>query len=190
MDLIDPSTPKDDFKEEAATVDVPKVDLDTDFVEDAKTAAVSSLSSAKVEQYVEQVLDFLSKASNETLGACIAALCAITYFILGRVGLLLIGAVGGVALHATWQYNGQKEQNVSSTTTESRRRKEVSLDIVKRVMDWRQIHVSIDTNDETADTKAAIGSSADPISGYEGFQPSTGLALTGLTDAVIREYVK
>ena len=55
------------------------------------------------ERYVEWVrseraLEFLSNASNETLGACIVGLAAVTWLVLERVGLVLIGERVGLVL--------------------------------------------------------------------------------------------
>lgn len=62
-----------------------------------------SASSPTVRRLTDAALSFLSNASNETLGACAIGLCATTYLALGRVGLVLIGTVAGVVLHATWE---------------------------------------------------------------------------------------
>ena len=58
--------------------------------------------SRKAQDLTSYALNFLSNASNETLGACFVGLGATTYLVLGRIGLVLIGVVGGVVLHATW----------------------------------------------------------------------------------------
>ncbi len=50
-----------------------------------------SPSSATIQEITNRVLQFLSTASNETLGACVVGLCASTYLVLGRAGLLLLG---------------------------------------------------------------------------------------------------
>jgi hypothetical protein len=71
-----------------------------------------------------RVLDFLSTATTETIGGIAVGLAACTYLVLGRAGLVLIGALGGVVLHAAWE--GQS--SLAGTTEEVRREK--GLDIV------------------------------------------------------------
>ena len=120
-----------------------------------------------------RTLRFLGKASPETLGGIAVGLAACTYLILGRIGLVLMGALGGVVLHATWE--GQ-----SSATSEYLRR-EKGLDIVKRILDLRD-NTLRDEDGEVEDDSAK--------NGFEGFQPETAVALNDLVDAVIRDYVK
>ncbi|KAL9041316.1 MAG: hypothetical protein Q9180_001357 [Flavoplaca navasiana] len=114
---------------------------------------VSMSSSQKAQESLDHILQFLSTASNETLGACLAGLGAATYFILGRIGLVLIGVVGGIVLHAVWE-------------------------------DRNELEISEDVD--------AVGSKPpySILSNLSEFEPATGAALTGLTDAVIRDYVK
>ncbi|KAL8872462.1 MAG: hypothetical protein Q9198_007204 [Flavoplaca austrocitrina] len=110
-------------------------------------------SSQKAQESLDYILQFLSTASNETLGACLAGLGAATYFILGRIGLVLIGVVGGIVLHAVWE-------------------------------DRNELEISEDVD--------AVGSKPpySTLSNLLEFEPATGAALTGLTDAVVRDYVK
>jgi len=139
--------------------------------------------SAKTRDLTSQILDFLSNASNETQGACIVALGATTWLILGRVGLVLIGVVAGVVLHATWEKGEQGHTNNESNALEARRRREKGLDIVGRVLDWRQ---------KPEDEEKANGFEIrfQRTLDFSKFRPETSAALTGLTDAVIRDYVK
>ncbi|KAL8951101.1 MAG: hypothetical protein Q9222_002905 [Ikaeria aurantiellina] len=137
--------------------------------------------SVKAQQLFDEVLRFISKASNETLGACLAGLGAITYLVLGRVGLLLIGLVGGIALHATWEENGFDPK------THGRRQKEEPVDVLRRVFDWRRDrNIDESTTGGGLEIETSTSSSLD----FSTLPPATGAALTGLTDAVIRDYVK
>ena len=128
------------------------------------------------------VLNFLSNASNQTLGACLVALCATTYLFLGRLGLLLIGSVCGIVLHATWERS--TDSNVDDFAAEVKRRREVGLDIVQRVLNWQ------DGKQVTQSTDEEISQSGNQALDFKDFQPATGAALTGLVDAIIRDYVK
>ncbi|KAF2421848.1 hypothetical protein EJ08DRAFT_489938 [Tothia fuscella] len=140
-----------------------------------------------VQQITNQALHFLSTASNETLGACLVGLGATTYLVLGRVGLVLIGAVGGVVLHATWE--GSLHQTDKSV--EERRKKEVGLEVVQRVLDWRtkskETAVEEDEDEETS-TKVEVYSKKKLD--FDGFRPETQAALIEFTDAIIRDYVR
>ncbi|KAK4694333.1 hypothetical protein P7C71_g3231, partial [Lecanoromycetidae sp. Uapishka_2] len=133
--------------------------------------------TAKARDLTSGVLEFLSNASNETLGACVVALGATTWLILGRVGLVLIGVVGGVVLHATWEGSSQGVADAEASAKEARKRREKGLDIVARVLDWRER-----TKDE--DRLAKVNEESKKILDFTSFQPETGAALVGLTDAV------
>ena len=139
--------------------------------------------SSKARDLTSHVLDFLSNASNETLGACVVALGATTWLILGRVGLVIIGLVGGVVLHATWEGSGQIGINHEAETLEARKRREKGLDVVARVLDWRERG----RGEKESDT---VTESSQMKLDFSDFQPETSAALTDLTDAVVRDYVK
>jgi hypothetical protein len=152
-----------------------------------QTQREPDLSLATAQDLVSRVLDFLSTASNETLGACLVGLGAATYFVFGRIGLILIGAVGGVVLHATWEGGVGESADGAARAREARRRREIALDVAERVLDWREKKQGdrIGVRDEV-ELKAGAIKPAD----FSGFAPETAAALNGLTDAVIRDYVK
>lgn len=129
-------------------------------------------SNTGVEDLTTRALRFLSTASTETIGGIAVGLAVCTYLILGRVGLILIGALGGVVLHATWE--GQS--SIAGSIQDARR--ETGLEIVKRILDLRGANVA-DVDDKDAN-----------LHSFDGFQPETAAALNNLVDAVIRDYVK
>ncbi|PSS27416.1 hypothetical protein M430DRAFT_62664 [Amorphotheca resinae ATCC 22711] len=150
------------------------------------TTSSDSLAAAKdeaylqrdsVEQLTTRALRFLSTASSETIGGIAVGLAACTYLVLGRVGLVLIGALGGIALHATWE--GQN----SLTGTDGDARREKGLDIVKRILDFRENHAN-DLDDDEEPENGTVGT------GFDAFQPETAAALNELVEAVIKDYVK
>ena len=143
----------------------------------------ASNASVTTHDFTSRILEFLSNASNETLGACIVALGATTWLVLGRVGLVIIGVVGGVVLHATWEGIVQGNSTDDIKATEARNRREKGLKIVERVLDWREKTREGTESDE-------VESSAQKTLDFSDFQPETGAALTTLTDAVIRDYVR
>ena len=145
-----------------------------------------SLPSMTVRDLTTRVLDFLSDASHESLAAVLVGLGAVTYFILGRVGLLLIGVIGGVVLHAAWE--GHKEADVDDEPKmeQIERRREKGFDIVRRALDGRDrpLSSSIDQN------KAVSALVAHRSLDFSGFPSETASALTDLVDAIVRDYVK
>jgi hypothetical protein len=142
-----------------------------------------------VKALTDRTLHFLATASNETLGACLAGLGAGTYLILGRVGLVLIGVVGGVVLHATWEGHHGDSREARGKSADARKR-QLAVDIAQRVLDWRsdKTHDKGHGRDDSADFNVQLysGKTLD----YSDFKPETAAALTELTDAVIRDYVK
>ncbi|EXJ64226.1 hypothetical protein A1O7_00562 [Cladophialophora yegresii CBS 114405] len=129
---------------------------------------------------IDATLKFLANASNETLGACAVGLCASTYLVLGRVGLVLIGAVGGVVLHATWesQYGGRSQEEKAEL---DQRRKELGVEVAQRVLDWRERRPPRDNENDPNEAK---------ILDYSDFEPETRASLINFTDAVMRDYVR
>jgi len=116
-------------------------------------------------ELVTKALRFLASASTETLGAIAVGLSACTYLVLGRIGLVLIGVVAGVVLHATWE-----GQNAGAT---EQARREKGLDVVRRILDLRNAKGAEEDNKDDA---IVTGSS------FEGFRPETSVALTELVE--------
>ena len=146
-------------------------------------------NSALKQDYVESVLNFLSNADNETLLCVFALLVVVTYIILGRVGLLIIGIALGAILHASWEGPGRNLGQVSPRAY--RRRRELALELSKRLLDWHPHTASIagPGENEGAVLVASEGLSASDLE-YATFQPATAAALRAITDAVVEDYVK
>ena len=127
------------------------------------------------EDPVTKGLRFLSTATPELLGAISVGLAACTWLILGRLGLVLMGALGGVVLHATWE--GQS----TLIGAVERKRREHGLDVLRRIMEWRELrqHERPEEDDDE-----------DLLNNFEAFLPETGAALNEFVEAVIRDYVK
>ena len=139
----------------------------------------------KARQWTNTVLRFLSSASNETLGACIVGLGAVTYLILGRIGLVLIGLVAGVVLHAIWEESEHQDDNEKTNIEDRRRRREKGLDIIQRILDLR---VKAPPNDFASEENALQRPNGDDIK-LATFAPDTRHALKNFIDSVIRDYV-
>jgi hypothetical protein len=163
----------------------PNASDNMDMLEGGKDAIKSSNAPAiDVKVLTDRTLHFLATASNETLGACLLGLSAGTYLVLGRVGLMLIGVMGGVVLHASWEglARGDGEDKAVG--------RERGVDVVQRVLDWRDTRAhgkeKSEDNDDDLHLKLYSGKELD----YSEFRPKTAAALTELTDAVIRDYVR
>jgi hypothetical protein len=157
----------------------------TPFREDAPKPAANA-PPVDWRALLDRTLVFLSTASNETLGACLVGLGAGTYLILGRVGLILIGVVGGVALHATWEHHAHGDHGPE--TSQELRRKELGVDIAHRVLSWRERRDKGNSQDgEDADLSVKLYSGQELD--FSSFRPETAAALTELTDAVIRDHL-
>ncbi|KAF2108739.1 PXA domain-containing protein [Lophiotrema nucula] len=151
-----------------------------------ETKEAANTQQLDVKALTDRALHFFATASNETLGACLVGLGAATYFILGRVGLVLIGAVGGVVLHATWESHAHGD-NAEKAQDQQARKRELGIDVANRVLNWRSevAHGKEKQQDDT-DVKLYSGKELD----FSDFKPETAAALTELTDAIIRDYVK
>lgn len=139
----------------------------------------------------DRTLQFLATASNEALGACLVGLSAGTYIILGRVGLVLIGVVGGVVLHATWEGNAHHGEgsDQKGKNTKSRRR-QLGVDVAQRILEWRNNRTQEKSAGEDDNSDLSLKLYSGKLLDYSDFKPETAAALTELTDAVIRDYVK
>ena len=151
-------------------------------VQPADVKAQSASSIAK--SVTTRALQFLSTASPETLGACFVGLGASTYFVFGRLGLIFIGVAGGVVLHATWEDGASNQLDATARDIEARKRREKSLDIASRLLDYRE--KTKEEAGQDTQTQSVVSQEVD----FDGFQQDTKAALEELTDAVIRDYVK
>jgi hypothetical protein len=141
-----------------------------------------------LQEAMDFALNFLSTSSNEKLTGVFALLTIVTYIVLGRVGLLLIGVALGVILHASWEgAHGNGEEALRLP----KKRKELALEVSQRLLDWpkRVVSANIDTPDNGYPAIAPEDLSAQDLD-YTTFRPATAAALRLLTDAVVKDYVK
>ncbi|KAH8200834.1 hypothetical protein TruAng_004993 [Truncatella angustata] len=151
-----------------ATEQLPKSETPT-------VPARPAASAAQEEDLPTKAFQFLSTATPGTLGAIAVGLAAATYFVLGQVGLILIGAFGGVTLFVSYE---AKHPEVSRAV-----RGERGYDFLDRLLDAKPQASAIKAEqDEEADEQALSRS-------FDDFQPETRQALNSLVDAVIRDYV-
>ncbi|KAJ5447844.1 PX-associated sorting nexin 13 [Penicillium cf. griseofulvum] len=141
-------------------------------------------------EFINATLNFLSTSTNETLLGVFALLALVTYIILGRIGLLLIGVAVGVVLHASWEGSDIEHADGASHAQKPNRRRELALEVSNRLLDWpkRAGASDIHSGDDGSTSTLEDMSSADLE--YATFQPATAVALRTLTDAVVKDYIK
>lgn len=121
-----------------------------------------------------KALQFISTATPSTLAGIAVVFSGITYAILGKVGLLIIGAFGGVGAFVSLE---ARNPDIARAV-----RGEKGPEILDRV--WLDLQSAKPQDD--ADEK----DEATTFKAFDDFRPDTREALGGLVDAVIRDYVK
>ncbi|RDW90900.1 PX domain protein [Aspergillus mulundensis] len=138
----------------------------------------------QLNQLMNLALHFLSTCSNETLLLVLACLVGATYIILGRLGLLLIGATLGAALHASW--DGGVNNHLSKTQHPAK--KQLSLSIVHKLLDWERSK-SVETGENHYDAREPTKEGASDAVDISAVGPITATVLHSLIDAAMRDYV-
>lgn len=161
---------------------------DADILSPGRISPSGPTSSGRLKVITDTALRFVANASNEALGACAIGLAASTYLVLGRLGLVLIGAFGGVLLQATWDNHGEQGGQGNTPEAVQQRKKELGIEIVKRALDWRDVRKG---DAATADKKDKVeASTTRKTLDFSEFPTEIATALTAFSDAVIRDYVK
>lgn len=123
-----------------------------------------------------KALHFAATASPGVLGGIAVGVSAVLYVLLGRVALLFIGAVTGVLAFISWE---ARNPEVARAV-----RGEKGLDILERLrLEARNIDTKPDEKDEEDDEQYTLKA-------FDEFRPETRDALSGLIDAIVRDYVK
>ncbi|KAJ5964640.1 PX-associated sorting nexin 13 [Penicillium vulpinum] len=141
-------------------------------------------------ELINAALKFLSTSTNETLLAVFALLALVTYIVLGRIGLLLIGVVVGVVLHASWEGSNNEHADGALHAQKPNRRRELALEVSNRLLDWPKRANASGTQREGDGSICMPEDMSSAELEYATFQPATAVALRTLTDAVIKDYVK
>ncbi|KYK60308.1 PX domain-containing protein [Drechmeria coniospora] len=132
-------------------------------------------ANARAQDLATAALRFLSTATPTTLAGIAGAFSAITYALLGKFGLLVIGAVGGVVAFASLE--------VSRPAIGRAVRGEKAPEVLERL--WLELQNTkpqdVECNGEQGDEPA--------FKAFDDFRPETRESLTGLVDAIIRDYI-
>lgn len=150
-----------------------------------QSLGTSDESYAPLGNVTKPLLRHLSNASNETAVATSIGLAILIYFVFGRLGLLLIGVVVGVVLHASWEV---KESSSSARLRLQRRKqlKRTGLEVVDTLLHWRtEVNES---SKEEAQTGHGNRETAHDIDSLKSL-PKTADAVEQLKDAILQNYV-
>lgn len=136
---------------------------------DIQAIAPISLNKATA---LDSALALLATATPEKLAGIFAVLIFTTYLILGRLGLILIGTILGVVLHASWEGGGLEAR---------KRQSEGSVELAGRLLDWDPRDKKPIQSNGTSDGCADY---------YSELPPLITAALASLTDGVIEAHIK
>lgn len=140
------------------------------------TTTTTNTTTSREDTPVAKILHFLATATTGSLAGVAVGFAAVTYITLGRLGLVLIGAFGGVVGFISWE---QRNPEVSKAV-----RGERGIDILERILhESTNNKAKVEADDSSDDEDSAIR-------GLDDFRPETREALGGLVDAVVRDYVK
>lgn len=130
------------------------------------------------ESLTTKIFSFLATATPGTLGGVAVGLAATTYLVLGRLGLVLIGAFGGIVTFIQWE-----QRNVEVVRAV---RGERGIELMERLLAARKSAEGAALTQQNPDD----GDDASELRSFDDFQPETREAMNELVDAVIDNYVK
>ncbi|KAK4191171.1 PXA domain-containing protein [Podospora australis] len=128
------------------------------------------------EDLTTKVFRFLATATPQTLGGVAVGLCATTYLVLGKLGLVFIGAFGGIVTFIQWE---QRNLEVARIV-----RGERGVEVLARLLEAQRTAPSEKVETESQASPGAL------IRSFEDLQPETRVAMNEFVDAVIDNYVK
>ncbi|KAJ4133582.1 hypothetical protein NW768_005169 [Fusarium equiseti] len=132
-------------------------------------------STAQDEAPIAKVIHFFATATPGSLAGVAVGFAAFTYFTMGRLGLVLIGAFGGVAGFVSWEARNPELARVV--------RGERGIDVIDRLLEAKS-NKTLEKQDDSSDDDEPTAKN------FDEFRPETREALGGLVDAVIKDYVK
>lgn len=170
-----PDTPTSPIEHLTGARDTPDVrDANDVLSEAANTNSVANPEPTDTNALATKALEFVASATPTTLAAVAVGFAGITYAILGKLGLVLIGAFGGVVGFVSWQARNPEVAKIVQG--------EKGVDIVERLL--------LDLDRKKAAQPAYEEEDESTLKSFDDFRPETKDALAGLVDAIIRDYVK
>ncbi|KAL6835261.1 PXA domain-containing protein [Trichoderma camerunense] len=123
-----------------------------------------------------RAIQFFATATPATLAGFGVGVSAVTYAVLGRLGLVLIGAFGGVVSFIIWE---SKNPEFARAV-----RGEDGPAVLDRV--WADLKTvrAVEKQDDDDDDEQYR------MRGFDDFRPETKEALSGLVDAIVQNYIK
>ncbi|RGP68100.1 px domain-containing, partial [Fusarium longipes] len=134
-----------------------------------------STKTAEDEAPITKVIHFFATATPGSLAGVAVGFAAFTYITMGRLGLVLIGAFGGVAGFISWEARNPELAKMV--------RGERGIDVIDRLLETKSNQVVEKREDSSDDEEPTTKN-------FDEFRPETREALGGLVDAVIKDYVK
>ncbi|KAJ4306097.1 hypothetical protein N0V88_000893 [Collariella sp. IMI 366227] len=128
------------------------------------------------EGLTSRVFSFLATATPGTLGGVAVGLAATTYLVLGRLGLVLIGAFGGIVSFIQWE-----QRNVEVVRAV---RGERGMEVLSRLLAAKKASEDSPNGQGAEDSENAV------VRSFDDLRPQTREAMNELVDAVIDNYVK
>ncbi|KAL7942109.1 PXA domain-containing protein [Trichoderma barbatum] len=126
--------------------------------------------------FASRAIQFFATATPGTLAGLGVGVSAVTYAVLGRLGLVLIGAFGGVVSFIIWESKNPEFARAI--------RGEDGPRVLDRV--WTDLAAvrSVEKQDDDDDDDQYR------MRGFDDFRPETREALSGLVDAIVQNYIK
>ncbi|KAM0398059.1 hypothetical protein HYE67_010969 [Fusarium culmorum] len=131
-------------------------------------------TTAEDDAPITKVIHFFATATPGSLAGVAVGFAAFTYITMGRLGLVLIGAFGGVAGFISWEARNPELAKMV--------RGERGIDVIGRLLEAKS-NQSAEKQDSSDDEELNMKN-------FDEFRPETREALGGLVDAVIKDYVK
>ncbi|KAM0303143.1 hypothetical protein ACHAPM_003935 [Fusarium culmorum] len=131
-------------------------------------------TTAEDDAPITKVIHFFATATPGSLAGVAVGFAAFTYITMGRLGLVLIGAFGGVAGFISWEARNPELAKMV--------RGERGIDVIGRLLEAKS-NQSAEKQDSSDDEELTMKN-------FDEFRPETREALGGLVDAVIKDYVK
>lgn len=124
-----------------------------------------------------RIFRFIATATPGTLGGVAVGLAATTYLVLGRLGLVLIGAFGGIVTFIQWE-----QRNVEVVRAVKGER---GIEVLARLLEAKRTSKGTIRSEQGADDQEAAS-----VSSFDDLRPETREAMNQLVEAVIDNYVK
>lgn len=167
-----PNEALDDYKSRSDNEDPTNHDLTTSDTGNPRFPDAQIIAPVNRAAVYDSALAFLATATPEKLVGIFTVLIIATYILLGRLGLILIGTILGVVLHASWEGGGLDAR---------RKQTEGSVELAGRLLDWDPR--------KNKPGKTNVTNSGD-IEYYVDLPPIIADALASFADGVIEAHVK